>query len=320
MTLPLVAVTGATGFIGRRVVRALVEKGCNVRALARRLPAGEQADANDAVSWVLGSLTDRAILGTLVRDAIAVVHCAGATKAVDRDAFFAVNGTATRLLAEICAAQTVPPRFIYLSSLAAREPRLSAYAASKRAGEQGVRAFQSGLPAVILRPPAVYGPGDMETLKIFQMAAKGFVLAPMVDGARMSLVHVDDVIGAVMAALEFPETPADPAAEPIEFDDGALGGHTWPEIAAAAGAALRMTPRLIPVPAPALYLAGAAASLSSYLTRRPTVMSWGKIPELLHPNWVCAKTPFPGYKPLWNLEKGFKDAVSWYTSQGLLTS
>ena len=316
MTLPLVAVTGATGFIGRRIVRALVEAGCNVRALARRLPAGEQADANDAVSWVLGSLTDRTTLGALVKDAIAVVHCAGATKAASREAFFAVNGAATRLLAEIAAAQSQPPRFVYLSSLAAREPRLSAYAASKRAGEQGLRAFQPDLPAIILRPPAVYGPGDLETLKIFQMAVRGFVLAPMVDGARMSLVHVDDVAGAVMAALDLDQLPD----SPIEFDDGTSGGHTWPEIAAAAGTALRTTPRVVPVPAPALYLAGAAASLSSYLTRRPTVMSWGKVPEILHADWVCTKGSFPGYKPLWNIEKGFKDAVTWYSSQGLLTS
>lgn len=316
MTLPLVAVTGATGFIGRRIVRALVEAGCNVRALARRLPAGEQADTTDAVSWVLGSLTDRKTLGDLLKDAIAVVHCAGATKAVNRDAFLSINGASTRLLAEIAAAQSTPPRFVYLSSLAAREPRLSAYAASKRAGEQGVRAFQPDLPAIILRPPAVYGPGDLETLKVFQMAARGFVLAPMVDGARASLVHVDDVAAAVMAALDLDELPADP----IEFDDGTPGAYSWAEIAAAAGAAVRTSPQLIPVPAPLLYLAGAAASASAYLTRRPTVMSWGKVPELLHADWVSAKGSFPGYKPLWNIEKGFKDAVTWYTSQGLLTS
>lgn len=316
MSLPLVAVTGATGFIGRRIVRALVECGYDVRALARRSPAGEQADAADAVSWVLGSLTDREALATLVKDAVAVIHCAGATKALNREAFLAVNGAATRLLAEVAAAERQPPRFIYLSSLAAREPRLSAYAASKRAGEQAVRAFQPGLPAIILRPPAVYGPGDLETLKIFQMAVQGFVLAPMVTGARASLVHVDDVARAVIAALGLDDLPV----SPIEFDDGAPTAYGWAEIAAAAGAAVRTNPRLIPVPAPVLYLAGAAASLSAYLTRRPTVLSWGKVPELLHPDWVCAKGSFPGYRPLWNIDKGFKDAATWYTSRGLLTS
>jgi len=316
MTLPTVALTGATGFIGRRIVRALVDQGYNVRALTRRSPQREDADATDAVSWVLGALGDRDALAALVQDTVAVIHCAGATKAASREAFLAVNGAATRQLAEIAAASPQPPRFIYLSSLAAREPRLSAYAASKRLGEQALRAHTPQLPTVILRPPAVYGPGDLETLKIFQMAAKGFLLAPMVAGARTSLVHVDDVAGAVMAALKLTDLPTGP----VEFDDGKPGAYSWEEIATAAGAALRTTPRLIAVPAPILYMTGAAASLAAYVTRRPMVFSWGKVPELLHPDWAARGESLPGYNPLWTLEKGFKDTVSWYASRGLLTS
>jgi nucleoside-diphosphate-sugar epimerase len=316
MPLPIVAVTGATGFIGRRVVRALIENGYAVRALARRSPAKEEADATDAVSWVLGSLADQTALNDLLKGTVAVIHAAGAIKALDREGFLAVNGGGTRRLAEVAMQQARPPRFIYLSSIAAREPRLSAYAASKHAGEQAVRALQPILPAVILRPPAVYGPGDMETLKIFQMAARGFLVAPMVAGARTSLAHVDDVAGAVMAALALKDLPD----KPVEFDDGKPGAYGWSEIAAAAGAALRTRPRLIPLPAAVLYIAGAVASLSAVLTRRPTVLSWGKVPELLHPDWVAVGGSFPGYKPLWNLEKGFKNTVSWYTSRGLLTS
>lgn len=316
MTLPVVAVTGATGFIGRRVVRALTENGYVVRALVRRSPAREEADATDTVSWVLGSLTDEKALNDLVVGTTAVVHIAGAIKAVDREGFLAVNGGGTKRLAEIAARQSRPPRFIYLSSIAAREPRLSAYAASKRVGEQAVRALQPVLPAVILRPPAVYGPGDMETLRIFQMAAKGFLVAPMVPAARTSLVHVDDVAGAVMSALTMPDLPD----SPVEFDDGKPGAYGWGEIAAAAGAALGTRPRVVPVPAAVLYMAGGVASAVTYLTRRPSVLSWGKVPELLHPDWVAVGGSFPGYKPLWNLERGFKDTVSWYASRGLLTS
>jgi len=316
MSPPIVAVTGATGFIGRRVVRALTAAGYAVRALARRSPAHEDADAVDAVSWVLGSLTDAAALTALVKGAAAVIHCAGAIKAANRDDFLSVNRDGTRRLAEIAAAQAAPPRFIFLSSLAAREPTLSSYAASKRAGEQALRAFQAALPFVILRPPAVYGPGDMETLRIFRMAAQGYVLAPAVAGARTSLAHADDVAGAIVAALKLAEVPD----HVIEFDDGRLGGYTWAEIAAAAGQALRTTPRVVPVPVPVLYLAGAAASVSAYLTRRPTVLGWGKVPELLHPDWVAAGPALSGYKPLWNIEKGFKDTVSWYSSRGLLTT
>lgn len=316
MTQPIAAVTGATGFIGRRIVRVLTESGYAVRVLVRRPPAQKNADAGAAVSWVLGSLSDQAALNDLVKDAAAVVHIAGAIKAANRAAFFAVNGAGTRRLAEIAAAQAKPPRFIYLSSIAAREPRLSAYAASKRQGEQAVQALQPILPAVVLRPPAVYGPGDMETLKIFQMAAKGFLVAPMVAGARTSLVHVDDVAGAVMAALALEHLPT----SPVEFDDGKPGAYGWGDIAAAAGAALGTRPRVIPVPPAVLYLAGAGASAWAALSRRPTVLSWGKVPELLHRDWVAVAGRLPGYKPRWALENGFKDTVSWYASRGLLTS
>lgn len=312
MTLPIAALTGATGFLGPRIARALVDEGFEVRALVRRIPAG--AENAEGVTWLRGNLADRAILAKFVEGAAVVVHCAGAIKAANRQEFHATNATLTRGLAEAAAACPTPPRFIYMSSLAAREPRLSAYAASKRAGEQAVLQFKDKLPAVILRPPAVYGPGDHETLRIFRMAARGFVPAPMVEGALASLVHVDDVAGAVIAAVHLEFLPD----RPVEFDDGAA--YSWSDIAAAAGLALRNQPRLIPIPAALLYLAGAAASLSSLLTRRPTVLSWGKIPELLHPDWVATRGLFPGYKPLWDIEKGFKDAVTWYTSQGLLTS
>lgn len=314
MALPIVAVTGATGFIGRRLVQALVENGYDVRALARRIPPG--TEVTDAVSWIKGSLTDDNALRRLLHDVTAVVHCAGCVKALDRQTFYEVNGAATRRLAELAAAQPTPPRFILMSSLAAREPRLSAYAASKRAGEQAVNAYKDRLPVVILRPPAVYGPGDLETLKVFQMAVHGFVAAPAAASARASLVHVQDVAGAVLAALALEDLPA----APIEFDDGTPGAYSWFDIAAAAGAALRTSPKVVPVPAPLLYFAGALATAQAWLTRRPGVLSWGKVPELLHPDWTSAPSPFPGYKPLWNIDKGFKDTVSWYTSQGLLTT
>lgn len=313
---PVVAVTGATGFIGRHVVRELTKAGYAVRALTRRLPKTPDDDeSGEQVSWVLGTLEDEGALCTLVKGATGIVHCAGAIRAPNRATFLAVNADATRRLAEIAAREDRPPRFVHLSSLAAREPRLSPYAASKRASEQAARAFADRLSLVILRPPAVYGPGDLETLRIFKMAERGFVLRPKVPDARMSLVHGADAAGAVLAALEVETPPADP----IEFDDGRAGGYRWEEIAQAAGAALRTTPRLIAVPGPVLYTAGALASLVGLVTG-PSVLSWGKVPELLHPDWAATGTELKGYKPLWTIYHGFKDAVNWYASRGLLTS
>ena len=312
MNRPLVAITGATGFIGGRLTSALIEAGYDVRALTRRAPPREVAQS---VSWVQGALDDEASLRGLVKDVAFVVHVAGAIKARNRAEFLSVNADGTRRLAAAAAAQPVPPRFIHLSSIAARAPTLSTYAASKRASEHALHSF-SVLRPVILRPPAVYGPGDLETLRIFQMAANGFVVAPAANGAKFSLVHVEDVTRAILAALRLSDAPA----RPIEFDDGRAGGYSWPELVAAAGAALNKTPRLVRIPSPLVYAAGLGGSITGLLTGRPNVLSWDKVGELLHPDWVAAGDPLPGYNPLWNIEKGFKDAVTWYQSRGLLKS
>ena len=311
MSRPLIAITGATGFIGGRLTSALVEAGYDVRALTRRAPA---RDAPQGITWIQGQLEDDASLRTLVKDTAFVVHVAGAIKARNRADFLAVNAEGTRRLAAVAATQAIPPRFIHMSSIAARAPTLSNYAASKRASEQALRSFDVLRP-IILRPPAVYGPGDMETLRIFKMAANGFVLAPAANGAKFSLVHVDDVTRAIIAALRLGDSPQ----RPIEFDDG-QGGYTWPQLVAAAGAALNTTPRLIRLPAPLVYGAGLAGTLQALLTGRPNVLSWDKVGELLYPDWVAAGETLPGYNPLWNIEKGFKDAVNWYASRGLLKS
>ncbi|MHB1206476.1 MAG: NAD-dependent epimerase/dehydratase family protein [Rhodospirillaceae bacterium] len=305
----VVAVTGATGFVGGHILRHLTGAGLQVRALTRKPPR-----ATAGVTWVTGALEDEAALGALLDRADAVIHCAGAIKARSRDEFFDVNAGGTRRLAGLAGAKAKPPRFIHLSSLAAREPALSSYAASKRAAEQVLKAF-TRLPVMILRPPAVYGPGDMETFRIFKFAEQGWFVAPMT-GGKLSLIHVDDVARAVLGALQAAEWPANP----VEFDDGRPGGYTWPEIAAAAGAAMGSTPRIIRLPAALLYMIGAAASAASQLTRRPSVLGLAKMREFLHPDWVAAGSPPAGFKPLWDIEKGFADAVKWYASRGLLKS
>ena len=130
------AVTGGTGFIGREVIRRLVERGWPVRALTRRKDAGLEADG---VTTIQGTLEDEAALARLVEEAAGVVHCAGAIAAPDRATFQRVNAAGAERLAAIAAATELRPRFLLLSSLAAREPALSPYAESKRLGEDRVR-------------------------------------------------------------------------------------------------------------------------------------------------------------------------------------
>ncbi|MDX2141731.1 MAG: NAD-dependent epimerase/dehydratase family protein [Rhodospirillaceae bacterium] len=311
-----IAVTGATGFIGSRLIEALRRDGADVRALTRRAQPVPQDELPGRLTWIQGSLESEAPLSELIEGCDGVIHVAGAIRALNRDRFLAQNTEGTKRLAAIAAAQAQPPRFVYVSSLAAREPRLSPYALSKREAEKALDNFRARMSISIVRPPAVYGPGDRETLRIFTMAARGFLATPAHESARFSLIHVDDLVAAILELLAFRDDPG----TPIEIDDGQPGGHSWASIAQVAGDTLQTQPRVIPLPAPLLYLGGAVGSLMAQLTQTPTVLSWSKVPELLHPDWVVQGPSVPGWTPQWDVVKGFKNTANWAISQGLLKS
>lgn len=317
-----VAVTGANGFIGGHVTRALIEKGFRVRALIRRTPTilTPAETAPDDIAWVKGSLDDMSALENLVSGADAVIHLAGAIKALRRAEFFHHNVKGLGNLTAAISAAAPRCRLVHVSSLAAREAGLSDYAASKRAAEQALRPLAGRIAMAVLRLPAVYGPGDMETLRLFKMAAAGWVLVPALADARMSLIHAADAAAAIVALINAPA----PGPEPIEVDDGAPGGHGWDAIAAAAIAAVRHTAqpdaRTIAVPMPVLRLAGLAGSAVAWVTGRPSLISWSKAAEMAHPDWCARITPIAGFQPRWSLGNGFKDAVNWAVSRELLKS
>src|ERR1043166_6124265 len=169
----VVALTGATGFIGSAIARKLVKKGCYVRALART-PSRRARLEELSIEWVHGTLEDIEHLESLVGDADAIIHCAGALRGITDADFYPVNVEAVSRLAQIAAARSPAPRFLLISSLAAREPNLSAYAASKRMGEVVLSQMAGALPSIVLRPPAVYGPGDRALLPLFRLMQHGF--------------------------------------------------------------------------------------------------------------------------------------------------
>jgi nucleoside-diphosphate-sugar epimerase len=164
------AITGATGFVGARLLKIAVEQGHEVVALTRR-----SQNERHGVTWVQGALDNRQALQRLVAECEAVIHVAGVISAPDAAGFEAgnVNGTLGLLAA---ATATGVQRFVHVSSLAAREPKLSLYGASKARSEELVQ--RSGLDWAIVRPPAVYGPGDRETLDLFKAARLGLVPLP----------------------------------------------------------------------------------------------------------------------------------------------
>lgn len=300
---PLVALTGATGFLGGAIARVLSRKGYAVRALARD-PA--RLLNTPGLQPLAGDLRTPASLSALVQGADAVIHCAGLVKARTRAEFFRVNAEAAAALADACV-NAAARRFVLISSLGAREPRLSDYTASKAAGEEAVRE-RAGLAATILRPCAIYGAGDPESAKLLRVAAAGFlpVLGP--PQARISLIHVHDCATAALAALESEGT----VGRTYEVDDG-HGGYSWAQMAQALSSALGRPVRPLPTPLPALALAAQLNAWRAALLREAAMLTPGKARELAHPDWAVRLGGLQqdsDWAPRINLEQGFREACS----------
>jgi uncharacterized protein YbjT (DUF2867 family) len=314
VTLGLAAVTGATGFVGRRLLPVLASRGWRLRILARRPPEPGWADwaaPGFEPEVTRGDLEDDAALAALTRGADVVVHGAGLIKAAGRSDFAAVNVKG----AERVARRAGAGRMVLLSSLAAREPGLSDYAATKRAGEAAAMAVL-GDRLTILRPPAIYGPGDRETLSLFRLAAASPVAPlPGPDTARLALAYVDDVAAVVADQLEGAWTPGTWAIGGARPE-----GYAWREIFTAAATAVGRTLVLAPAPAWAIRGAAAISEAAGRLARAPTIFTAGKARELLHPDWsVTPNERPPGPTRAWiDLPDGFARTVSWYRREGWL--
>ena len=288
------AITGATGFVGTRVL--FLHDG-QLRALAR-----QPQPPRRMVWWVAGDLADTAALARLCEGASAVIHIAGIVNASTRAEFDAGNVTGTAAILE-AAQHAGVTRFVHVSSLAAREPQLSMYGASKAAAEQ--LAMASELDWVIVRPPGVYGPGDREMLDIYRLAARGLAFVPP---GRISLLHVDDLATALLALAA-----GGPSRVTLEIDDGAAAGYSHAEFARAIGATLGKRLRVVPLPTSMLRL-GAKLGISPKLTK-------DRAAYIAHPDWLASggNAALAGHwTPRFDLAAGIADTVAGYRRQGWL--
>jgi nucleoside-diphosphate-sugar epimerase len=300
----ILAVTGGTGFVGRRLLDQAVEGGHQVRALTRR-----PQDSRDGVEWVQGDLESREALERLVSGSDAVIHVAGVINAPDQAGFEAGNVTGTlAMLAAATAAGT--RRFVHVSSLAAREPKLSQYGASKARSEELVKG--SGIDWVVVRPPAVYGPGDKETLELFKMARSGLILLP--PKGRLSLIHVDDLARLLLALAE----SRAPKKEVLEPDDGRPGGWSHREFASALGRAVGRRTVAFATPRPLLRM---GAAIDRLVRRDKARLTPDRAAYFCHPDWVVSsgRCPPPDlWQPRITTDDGLARTAEWYRAEGWL--
>ncbi|MGI9372330.1 MAG: NAD-dependent epimerase/dehydratase family protein [Hyphomicrobiales bacterium] len=318
MIATAIAITGATGFVGQRLVKLLQQ---NAKQFAAKLLVRDVARARasglDAApcSLVEGALDCDAALDTLCADAEVVIHLAGAITARDDAAFMTVNRDGTA--AVLKAAQKAGVRdFILISSLAARAPEISGYAASKSAAEEIVREHASaGMRWLIVRPPAVYGPGDKATLPLLKALLQRVAVLPGSEQARFSMIYADDLADAILTLASTHEL----REQVIELDDGKAEGYSWNELADIVSDARGKPVKTVFLPQFLLNFVANGMGLVSKVTGGLPMVTRGKVRELYHPDWVCTKRAVQE-NGIWSAKtrfsEGFEKTVSWYRGKG----
>jgi nucleoside-diphosphate-sugar epimerase len=299
-----IALTGASGFAGGHILRALLAAGHEASILARRV---QPKQFSENVNVIVGDLHDLEALKRLVIDQHAVIHCAGAITAVREAEYFRVNYAGTQNVFSV-AQQAGVKRSIFISSLAARMPGISPYAASKRAAEDYLLSTHPS--AVILRPAAVYGPGDKATFPLLSALQRRVALVPGLAKSRFSLLHVADLARVVADAVTSKATGL------FEIDD-MNGGYKWADFAALNFKHFGTPHHLTFLPKTFVNLVAMGAEIGAIFTGLPGMVNRGKVRELYHEDWVVRGKNWPRSNPIL-LEQGLVETINWYVAQGWL--
>jgi nucleoside-diphosphate-sugar epimerase len=301
-----IAVTGATGFIGQALLPRLLAEGHQVVALVRD---PKRAKLPREVTVIQGDLAEVQALAALCQGVDVVLHVAGAIAGLTRADYFRANVDGTLNVAKAAVAGNVK-RFVYVSSLAAREPLLAHYGASKHAAELTLKDVASGMQLTILRPAAVYGPGDKATLPLLKALMSRNAFIPGSNAARFAMVHVSDVARSL---LQVARTTREGI---FAVDDGAAA-HSWAELIDITRAAFGLPLRHHFIPRSLASTLGFLGDGIGRLQGKPWLVNSGQIGQIYHLDWSVQDMRWPLQDPV-PLHQGLPDTIRWYQAQGLL--
>lgn len=327
----IVALTGASGFVGSHIAEELCRRGHTVRCLLRR--TSDDRWLRDKPYEVRRcSFDDVDSIADAIGNATAVIHTAGVIAARSMEEFMEGNrGVTERMLAATGKGATSGfQRFVHISSLAVCGPALSLdlpmtedsplhpitpYGVSKKAAEEVVQAWRDRLPCTIIRPPAVYGERDQATLPFFQAIQRGVIPLIGFSSKWVSLIHIRDLARGIVDALESNATVGKTYF--ISSEDF----YTWKHIGTTAAAV--MGSKAIPIVIPHV-LVLTIATLSGWIGHiqgKAPVLDYHKGRDIIQRYWICstdrARMDF-GYRQELSLEHGIAATVEWYTAHGWL--
>jgi len=324
-----ILITGASGFIGSHLAEAAKHGGYQVFSLARKTSNTQWLQENN-IQIVEGDITKPE---TLLHSFAAlkdrgvqldyVVHCAGLTKGRNLEAFMATNYDGTvHLIDAVKASHPRIKKIIFLSSLAASGPKtlndvirlddqqpITNYGKSKLAAETLIK--NAGLPYLILRPTAVYGPREKDIFTIFKLLKKG--INPVIGSHKQQLtfVFVKDLVKIIMLGLSNEKKNAT-----FFVSDGNV--YDKLHLAQFIGKSLNQKTKQITLP---LWSVKGMAFLSQTyygLQNKWSPLNLEKFQELKAQSWVCeVENTFQAfdYVPKYNLENGVMETTDWYRNE-----
>lgn len=301
-------VTGATGFVGSHLASALLSQGWRVKAAARCSSSLARVPHGCAVERT--GFDSPAGLRTAMEGADAVFHLAGATSARSQEEFDCANALVTRAVAGAWRDAAPGSPLVLVSSQSATGPcgegPMTPYGRSKLAAEAVVRRCEGDW--VIVRPPAVFGPGDDATAPLFRMASKGLFLSPGGMNTGFSLVYVKD-LAALLAGL-----PGNASARRVTLEPSYGRIFSWREFRKAMEAAAGRRLLHLVVPAPLVIAAGFLSETAGALSGQCPVFDRHKSREFLASGWECEAGPverLTGWKASTPLEDALRETMEW---------
>jgi len=319
-------ITGAGGFLGSALVRALAAAGHRVRGMVRgRLPA---APPVPGVEWVQGDVNDAASTSRAVSGVDVVFHLAGIRRAPVREAFLRVNAEGTR---QVCDAswRSGVRRLVLAGSLAAvgpsrpDRPHVEAdpfapeewYGESKAEAERIAFAHAGKLEVTVARPPRILGPGDRENLVFFKLIRRGIRLVVGGGPRPLSVVDVDDVVAFLLLLAEHPRAPGEaffcPGPETTTLED----------IQDRGARVLGVSPRTVHLSPGVLRTLAAGADVVSRITGHNLPLNRKLARQLLAPAWTCSGEKAAerlGWRARVPVHDSIARSAAWYQAQGWL--
>ncbi len=327
----VVAITGATGFVGSHVADELSRRGYAVRCLLRNSSNRRWLEGK-SFEHVVCSFDDTNSIERALRGADGVIHVAGVIAARSMDEFMEGNAGVTRRMLEATrrVATSAFRRFVHLSSLAVSGPApsleqpitedsplrpITPYGISKKAAEEAVAAVSDSIPTTIIRPPAVYGERDEATLPFFRAVKRGIIPLIGFSTKWVSLVHIRDLARGIVDAFESDATTGK------TYFVSSEQFYTWKQIGMTTAAIMGRRAFRIVLPHTLVIGIAALSGWIGHVQGKAPVLDFHKGRDIIQRYWICtterARRDF-GYRQEMSLEDGIAATIEWYSQHGWL--